>query len=250
MTSVRYRIAGIQFAIHGPLSAGELGVQDRLKPFLESGSEGEEEVAIHWEEGDPGKPVEGEVVFDPGMIWKVYRSASGERFWARFHYPNATDGHGRALLEATPGWDRIRITERWSEPPWQSLLSLGAGEVILRGRILFAPGIVCHAFAVEDEGRGFLFVGHSGAGKSTQAALWAARTNATVLSDDRVAVRMDGKGPSIHGTPWGGDADIATNHRAPLTAVFILGQAPQNSLRRLSPVESVPLLAVRSFLPF
>ena len=41
-----------------------------------------------------------------------------------------------------------------------------------------------------------LFVGHSGAGKSTTTRLWTAREDVEVLSDDRIIVRRD-EGASV-----------------------------------------------------
>jgi len=250
-TVVHFHVADIRFAVHGPFSAAELGIRDRLNGFLTRASRGAEDVTIRWHEGDPGRTVRGEMTFDSGQTWTMYRSAGGERFIARLARRRQPGGGRRqALVEANPTWDRIRLVERRSGPKWQSLIGLGAGELILRNRILFLRGLVFHACGVDDAGRGILLVGHSGSGKSTQARLWAGTPGVTVLSDDRVAVRLDGLSPTIHGTPWGGDAGIAANRRAPLEAVLVLGQARDNSIRRLSKGEAVTELAVRAFLPF
>src|SRR5262249_20236905 len=48
-------------------------------------------------------------------------------------------------------------------------------------------GLEVHACGVRDaDGRGYLFAGQSGAGKSTIARLWLGEPAATILSDDRV----------------------------------------------------------------
>jgi hypothetical protein len=51
---------------------------------------------------------------------------------------------------------------------------------------------------VRPDGTGNLFVGHSGAGKSTTTRLWTAREDVEVLSDDRIIVRRDeGRGQDL-----------------------------------------------------
>ncbi len=251
MQTLAFRVAEIGFAVHGPLAAAELGVEDRLKAFLTEDAARGEDVSIRWEEGDPRPPVAGQVAFDPGRTWKMYRSAGDTRYLAHLDYRDRPGGHqGQALVEANPSWTDIRLVERRSGPEWQSLIGFGASELILRNRIVFVTGLLFHACGVDDRGRGLLVVGHSGSGKSTQSRLWAEQPDVTVLSDDRVAVRLDGSRPRIHGTPWGGDADFGTNDHAPLTAVVVLGQASENTLRPLPRENAAAELAARAFLPF
>jgi hypothetical protein len=121
---------------------------------------------------------------------------------------------------------------------------------VFRTRILFAGGFVIHASGLDDNGRGILFTGYSGAGKSTQAALWSQFPGVVVMNDDRVAVRVEGDGAAVYGTPWAGEMNSPRNHNAPLSAVFILEQAPENSILRLPNEASAPVLLARSFLPY
>ena len=66
---------------------------------------------------------------------------------------------------------------------------------------------------VRPDGTGNLFVGHSGAGKSTTTRLWTAREDVEVLSDDRIIVRRDEEGPGLE-TPFGA-AGAAGEHKVP-----------------------------------
>jgi hypothetical protein len=70
------------------------------------------------------------------------------------------------------------------------------------------------------------------------------------MNDDRIAVRAEENGPMCYGTPWGGSSDIARNHAAPLSALFLLEQAPENAVEPLSPAAAAPQLAARAFLPY
>lgn len=247
-----FAIAGLTFQVESPLDVDALGLRGRFGPFLGDIVGDDPVVRLRWREGDPSAVARGPLVHDPGSIWRAYRRADGrDGHVVEVAYPGhrSTDPT-RAAMTVNDTWDDIEVVEQPVGPNWQSLLNIGVGELTLRTRILFADGLVCHASGLDDNGRGLLFVGHAGAGKSTQALLWTAEPGVTALNDDRVAVRLHPDGPVIHGTPWGGTADIACNHQVPLAAILLIEQAPENALLPLSPAAAAPLLAPRTFLPY
>ena len=65
------------------------------------------------------------------------------------------------------------------------------------GRGLVVHG--CGMFDGSDEA--YLFVGQSGAGKTTMARLWHAEPGVLILSDDRVILRSEPDGVWMYGTP-------------------------------------------------
>ena len=111
-------------------------------------------------------------------------------------------------------------------------------------------GVEVHSLGIDDGGRGLLFVGVSGAGKSSAAQLWAGLPGVTVLSDDRIVLRRQGGAIFAHGTPWHGDAGLCDPGRVPLERIFFIGKAPTFTARRLSPAAAAARLFVCSFLPF
>jgi hypothetical protein len=115
---------------------------------------------------------------------------------------------------------------------------------LARGR-----GVIFHACGVVDEGRGLMFVGVSGAGKSTFAELWRQR-QVTLLSDDRIIVRRPEGQFRMYGTPWHGVAYICSPESAPLERIYFIEKAPRNYVKELSPVEVATRLLVRCFPPF
>jgi hypothetical protein len=118
--------------------------------------------------------------------------------------------------------------------------------LLSRGR-----GVLLHAMGVSDRGRGLLFAGTSGAGKSTMAGLWRNREGATPLSDDRVIVRRNNGGFWIYGTPWQSDARVAYPHSAPLKQIFIIHHhSPNNRTLPLDPASAASKLLARSFPTF
>jgi hypothetical protein len=93
-------------------------------------------------------------------------------------------------------------------------------------------GVILHAAAVRDAGRGYLFAGRSGAGKSTVARLLC--DLAEVLSDELVAVRRTAEGWQVYGTPfWGDFARAGANLHAPLQDIYLLKHAASHRLEAL-----------------
>lgn len=242
-------IADISIQVSSPLTADELGIMDRLGPFLGAAENPDARLSLRWEESKSTPFHPDELIYDPGSIWKMYRA--GEEFYAALTYADR-GGSAPALsvLQANAAWDDLTLTERRTGSGWRSLLNLGAGELVLRTSILFSDGLMFHAAGVDDNGRGLVFLGHSGAGKSTQASLWSTVPGAIAMSDDRIAVRANAVGAVCYGTPWGGTASIARNHRAALSAIIVLEQAPRNEIRALSSTSASSLLLARAFLPY
>jgi hypothetical protein len=52
------------------------------------------------------------------------------------------------------------------------------------------------------------------------------------------------------GTPWHGEARLASNKGCPLTAVFVLEHAPANEVDPLKPAQAASFLLARSFPTF
>jgi hypothetical protein len=128
---------------------------------------------------------------------------------------------------------------------WQSAnpYSIDAAFRIVHSLLLAKQGgLLVHASSVVRNGRAFLFAGVSGAGKTTIARL--APTDATLLTDEISYLRREADGYAAFGTPFAGDlAKPGENVRAPLAALYLLAQGPQN---RIDPVGGAD--AVRAVL--
>lgn len=102
------------------------------------------------------------------------------------------------------------------------------------GRILYKGGFVLHGAALELNGKGFVFTGVSGAGKTTQAHLWQKYRNAFILNGDCPAIRYYDDIPWVYGTPWCGTSGESINRRAHLSAVILVKPGNSNYIRELS----------------
>ena len=110
-------------------------------------------------------------------------------------------------------------------------------------RLTFAQAIVwhravsIHASAVVCDGKGYLFMGKSGTGKSTHSALWQQNiAGCYLLNDDNPTLRIVGNEVIVYGTPWSGKTHCYRNERHPVGAMVRLVQARENTYRPQSGV--------------
>jgi len=123
-------------------------------------------------------------------------------------------------------------------------------ELLMINYLAQGRGVIVHACGIEKEGEGFLFIGESGAGKSTMANLWNTDGGIEILSDDRIIVRKSAEGFRMYGTPWHGEAHFVSPRAVKLKEIFFLRHAGQNEIHPLNSVEAVQQLLKCSFPPF
>ena len=103
-------------------------------------------------------------------------------------------------------------------------------------------GFLLHAASAIRNNRAFLFAGVSGAGKTTMSRL--APADATVLTDEisyiRRATNKNGeKNYVAFGTPFAGElARVGANTSAPLEALYLLVQGPENRIEPISRIDA------------
>lgn len=83
---------------------------------------------------------------------------------------------------------------------------------------------------IDRDNTAYLFAGQSEAGKSTTARFWHDE-GATILSDDRVVLRLRDGQVWVYGTPWHGEDAFAAPASAPLSRIFFLDHGPGNRAR-------------------
>ena len=92
--------------------------------------------------------------------------------------------------------------------------------------------VLLHSAAAIVNGQGLLFVGHSGAGKSTTVTMLGSRGE--ILCDDRNVARLWKDGWRVHGTWSHGDVPDVSPAFAPLRAILFLQQDTCNELVALA----------------
>lgn len=205
-------------------------------------------VLLEARSGRAAKRRAGKMIFDTGSVWRL--EEIGDSHLLTFRSPI----FGREPYLSVE-FDRDYQRGRGETLPGGPVLAGGElhpfvypfDEVIFLARLARGRGVLVHSCGLSVGGRGILFLGTSGAGKSTTARLWQARGGVTILSDDRIAIRSEGAGYRIHGTPWHGEAGFEAPASVPLEAIFILEQAPRNRVVDISPSAAVAQMMVRAF---
>jgi hypothetical protein len=246
--SAQVSIGDIGVALECADPGMSIGVPAETERFLVRDGAVDSTVTAAW--GELCEPFTGEELFDSGGLWKLYRQDGDYVF--RFSSPaigqypykearfNPDFSSGEVTLHADYHDRREPATPL--EYPLDELLMTN---LLARGR-----GVEVHALGIRDrDGRGYLFTGHSGAGKSTTAGLWE-KEGVLVLSDDRIILRYQDGVFWMYGTPWHGESQLAAAERTELSRIFVLGRGKQNELVPLSPAEAVSQLFARSFVPF
>ena len=108
--------------------------------------------------------------------------------------------------------------------------------------IIYAMASACrdtalfHAAVVSFKGKGYMFLGKSGTGKSTHARLWLKYIpGAELMNDDNPVVRVLPDGSAmVYGSPWSGKTPCYRNVSCPVGGIVALSQAPHNEIVRLT----------------
>ncbi len=175
----------------------------------------------------------GRVVYDKPP-WRIHRN---ERGWT---YLGVAQQNGRTSIyqvarfseDHTEGVVYHDGDERFRGGGNPSLTFFPTDQILL-GRVLARrDAFFIHAAGAVLYGKGYLFVGRSGAGKSTTTGLLG--ESATILCDDRMIVRQETEGFRTYGTWSHGDVPAVSGASAPLSTLFFLCQAKENRLVPIS----------------
>lgn len=111
-------------------------------------------------------------------------------------------------------------------------LTLFPTDQILLARILAdRQGCYLHSGAVVLGGHGLLFMGHSGAGKSTMIKML--KDEGEILCDDRNIVRLWPDGFRVHGTWSHGEVPLVSSASGPLRAMLLLRKSDRNRITEI-----------------
>ena len=97
-----------------------------------------------------------------------------------------------------------------------------------------------HASVIGNGGKGYLFLGKSGTGKSTHSSLWLKYIEGSeLMNDDNPVLRVGEDGVTrVYGSPWSGKTPCYRNVSAPVGAIVRIRQAKHNTLTRQGALES------------
>ena len=248
----QFHIGGLSVQIASERSA-DVVFGPSLAPFCSNFNRSDIDIHVEWVEKLPHRNIGP--LFDSGSVWRLYEC--GDRFLFEFTTPSlGEEPYKRFLIDKSFRTATLQMSEEaFSNPGFiADPLDYPLDELLIMHRLTQEKAIELHGCGiVRANGIGNLFVGHSGAGKSTTTRLWGEREPVDVLSDDRIIVRRDKANPQkmrMYGTPWHGEAMFASPESAPLARILILQHGHGNVLIPLSDSEAAAELFARSFVPF
>ena len=244
----RFRVGGVSVQLAGDRSS-DVDLGSSLEPFRIAAGASDINIRVNWVPSL--QRARRRELFDSGSIWRLYDDAG----YFQFDFSATVSGedpYKRLFIDHHFQRASLLLSESCFEsfgavPP----MGYPLDEVLVTHRLAHERAIELHGVGiVGPHGASNLFVGHSGAGKSTTASLWTSLHDVEILSDDRIILRDDSNQIFMHGTPWHGEAHFALPQRAPLKRIFVLEHGYGNALTRLTRSQMVAELFARSFVPF
>lgn len=242
-----FRIGGVSLAISGPSSC-PFGSISSVEMFRIIECHPDLEVEVRW--ADRLKTSICNATFDSGAVWKVHREDND------FIFDFASDAVGpdpykRMRTDGSFTSAQIILNrELLPDDVWP--MEYPADELLITNYLArHGIGVEVHGCGlIDSEAGGLLFLGHSGAGKSTTTMLWKSLRNPEILSDDRIILRLHHGELWMYGTPWHGEAALASARSAKLSRIFILQHGGRNQTVEMPRARAVGELFARTFPPF
>ena len=149
--------------------------------------------------------------------------------------------------------DIFLVNKEWSRGRIVSAKSQNGVELFIL-RMFYAAAVkkkrmFMHSSLIDIKGKGIMFLGPSGIGKTTQAELWNKYRDALIINGDVVLVQETLDTFLGWGTPWHGYSPYCENTSVPVAAMVVLKQAPKNSIRELTGFEKVTEVSNSVFYP-
>jgi hypothetical protein len=247
--SQSYRLGGLSLRLHGQ-AVGDVEGGVAFERFESRDGEGDIEVDIRWAEGL--RPLRSELTFDSGATWRSFRVGRGLAF--EFRTP-LVGSRPYKQLRVEPSFSRAELVlSRTALAAYDKIspVEYPLCELLITNYLAYRGlGVEVHGCGLLDrEAGGHLFLGHSGAGKSTTARLWERLRAPEILSDDRIILRRHGGELWMYGTPWHGEAAFASPARAKVRRIYILEHGTENRFSALTRWGAAAEVFARSFPPF
>jgi hypothetical protein len=239
------RVGPVCVGLHGEIDPSRWVLDAGHHTFFSPTTPPHVTLKIEW---GPTEHRAGQLAFQAGPVASFYRD--GSRWSIRLGDDDGTFAADRVLsLDASETTGQIVIApNRFPDPETRYPLEYPLEDLLFRHLLADHNAVLVHACGVSWHKAGYLFVGSSGAGKSTTARLWRS-AGATILNDDRIVLEADRDGVRIHPTPWFGEHPEVGGEAVHLRAVYLLRQGDEVSFERLRPATAAALVFAKAFPP-
>ncbi|MBR4888078.1 MAG: hypothetical protein IKU17_02930 [Clostridia bacterium] len=179
------------------------------------------------------------------MLPEFSAKAICEKEYYRVH-PDGKGGYIRSFFDEPRGlqpyavavydFPNKRITVDYLESGARcvSEISNSFAHIAWEALLMHENRMMLHSACVETPLGGLLFTGVSGAGKSTQAALWCEHGGGRLINGDRTILHKEENGWVGYGSPYAGSSKCYVNEGIGVRAIVAVKKADKNEVRRLS----------------
>ena len=241
-----YQIAGITIQVESDLKITDQTFHEKFASFRVDGP-GDDMVTIRHHFGIPdltGQDLGKELY--RRTPWAISRQKGPEGSYIYLGIsPFADDPTLHCAATFSADHTRVRIyngtvqEESWRKGDLYSLTLFSTDQILIARLLGDRQGCYLHSSGVVLDGAGILFVGHSGAGKSTtmnfliDAAAHGEMLLKTLCEDRNIIRRME-DGWQVYGTWDHGEVPMVSSSSAPLRAIFFIEQASENTITPLT----------------
>jgi len=225
-----YQVAGITIQVDSDLSMTDTTFVPKFKLFQVDGP-GEDNINVrqHFSLPDLVNLDLGEEIYRKPP-WVIYRD--GNRWIYLGISTIVGDKNIYRMVVANHDHTRIDVYNRGEEifnrGGLHSLTCLPTDQILLARILADREGCFLHSSGMVLDGKGLIFVGPAGTGKS--AITMMLKDKSEILCDDRIIVRRWPEGYKIHGNWSHGEVPDISPNSAPLTAIMFLEQASESRL--------------------
>lgn len=227
-----YKIGEITIAVTSELPITRSTFHPKFRQFEADGPGGDMVVIHHHFNGIPDIKVDpgDRIYFRPP--WAIYRK---DENWI-YEWIEAEPPYGNYDRKVVTNRDHSHLDiynaesvgNKFLEGSLTSLAMFPTDQILLGRLLAYRGGCIMHSLGIILNGNGYLFVGHSSAGKSTMAQIL--RKEAVILCDDRNIIRNMNNELRVYGTWSHGDVPDISPLSAPLKGIFFLEKSDGNAL--------------------
>ena len=253
-TSHKYKVAGHTFVISLPEGYDRDKYLSPYEPFACDGSDEQPLITLRIALTDNLKEkAEGNVkeIFndEAPYFWLYEDKANPSEWFFGFSYSKE---HPDCILKTSPDYSEgvVYVPARHADRLIEFSLS-NAMMLLYTFRTSAHETLLVHASVIEYEGRGYMFLGRSGTGKSTHTALWLKYfgDRARIINGDKPIFRFDGEKMIACGTPWCGKEGFNINADSPVRAVCFLERGETNEICSISPADALMRVFSQILMP-
>lgn len=188
-------------------------------------------------------------LYFPSRTWELWREISSDNFL--FVAPPSSPPQRSVIVDSS--FSRGRVVGNFQASSKNGIIPYPLQDIdlVIYVNWLSALGdLVLHASGIQVDGKGYCFIGFSGAGKSTIVADLSLIPGVTVLGEDNLVLRFIQGKFMIFGTPWHLNPAMCSATGVPLEKIFFLDRTKPSGQVNCGASEGITRLLQTAFIPY